>query len=99
MTLTYTLEEAGWAKAEIEDRGQSLKMRVSYLSDVLADLIQAAIEIAEGGESARFSFPDEPGGHMCFISRVGRDLVQLRVLWHREWLTPAGQKPAPGEDV
>jgi hypothetical protein len=100
MTLTYALEDAGWAKAEIEHRGESVKMRVSWLSDVLAELIEAAIDVMEGAESTRFPFPDEPGGHECVIHRSkGGDRVQLRVLWHREWWTPAGQTPAPGEEV
>ena len=99
MKLTYTLEETGWARAKIADGGQSLNMRVSYLSDVLSELIQAAIDMAEGNESSRCPFPDEPGGHMCFISRTGKDRILLRVMWHRDWWTPGGQKPTAGEEV
>jgi hypothetical protein len=99
VTLNYTLGEAGWARAEIEDRGESLRMRVSWLSDVLSELIQAAIDIAEGAGSARFYFPDEPGGHECLIGRTDADRLQLRVLWHPNWWTPVGQTPPPGEEV
>src|SRR5947209_19748097 len=40
------------------------------LSDVLSELVHAAIEMQEGGESARCTF--QMSGHICFISRTGR---------------------------
>ena len=48
MELTYKLQEAGWAEAVVRDDMSYRKMRVSYLTDAMADLSGAAIRLVEG---------------------------------------------------
>src|SRR5205085_4556315 len=84
MTLSYILHGAGWATATVADAGQQREMIVSYLSDSLSDMAQAAIRLLEGAESVRFSFDDEPGEHRCIITRTDRSNASARVLWFDE---------------
>jgi len=84
MTFTYQLDGAGWATATIADDGRHRDMTVSYLSDSLYDMAQAAICLLEGADSVRFSFDDEPGEHRCIITRTSDTVAQIRVLWFDE---------------
>ena len=80
MTFTYHLDGAGWATATIANDGQQRHMTVSYLSDSLYEMTQAAICLCEGAASVRFSFDDEPGEHRCIITRISDTDAQIRVL-------------------
>ena len=81
MTFSYVLDGAGWASVTIAQDGRYRKIQVSYLSDPLYDIVQAAISLLEGAESVRFSFDDEPGEHRCIITRTGNADANIRVLW------------------
>jgi hypothetical protein len=96
MTLSYNLQEAGWATATIEQGGKHRQMRVSYLSDAVLRMLDAAIGLANGAREVRFGFTDEPGEHECIVTRTGTEGVQIRVLWYKEW-TPPGQET--GDEV
>jgi hypothetical protein len=96
MTLSYVLHEAGWATATIEHDGQHREMRVSYLSDAVWRMLDAAIGLANGGREVRFGFTDEPGEHECVVTRTGSDVVRIRVFWYKDW-TPPGTNS--GEEV
>jgi hypothetical protein len=54
MTLSYILDKAGWATATIAHDALRREMTVSYLSDSLAEMTQAAICLLEGSDSVRF---------------------------------------------
>jgi hypothetical protein len=84
MNLSYVLHTNGWATATISAAHQSREMTVSYLSDSLSDMAQAAIRLLEGADSVRFSFDDEPGEHRCVATRTCGFDVEIRVLWFRE---------------
>ena len=84
MKFTYQLDGAGWATATIADDGRHRDMTVSYLSDSLYDMAQAAICLLEGADSVRFSFDDEPGEHRCIVTRSSDTDAQIRVLWFDE---------------
>jgi hypothetical protein len=84
MTLSYSLSGTGWATATIEHEGQRREMTVSYLSDALSEMTQAAICLLEGADAVRFAFDDEPGEHRVVVTRSGEADVQVRVLWFRE---------------
>jgi hypothetical protein len=91
MTISYILEGAGWAKAVIEHDGRRREMRFSWMSDALSRLIDAAIQIAQGARETRFGFTDEPGEHVCVVTRNESDQVMIRVFWYKEW-TPPGTR-------
>ena len=84
MTLSYSLSGTGWATATIAHEGQRRQMTVSYLSDALSEMTQAAICLLEGADTVRFAFNDEPGEHRVVITRSGETDVQIRVRWFTE---------------
>jgi len=92
MTLSYVLDEAGWATATIEHNEQHREMRVSYLSDAVWRMLDAAIGLMHGAETVRFGFTDEAGEHECVVTRTGSGDVHIQVFWYKDW-TP------PGEDT
>src|SRR3982074_2841403 len=96
MTISYFLEGAGWARAVLEHEGQNREMRFSWCSDALSRMIDAATQIAQGAQEARFGFTDEPGEHECVVTRIGPDQVSIRAFWYKEW-TPPG--PDTGDQV
>jgi len=96
MTLSYILDEHGWASATIGHQDQRREMRVSYCSDALLRLIEAAISLKEGAESARFGFTDEPGEHEGVVTTISPHHVRIRVFWYKQW-TPPG--PDTGDEV
>ena len=59
-------------------------MVVSYMSDSLLQLVEAAICLFDGSTSVRISFDDEPGEHRCIVNRTGSD-IQIRILWFEEF--------------
>ena len=96
MTLSYVLHKAGWATATIEHGGIHREMRVSYLSDPVWKMLDAAIGLTNGAQEVRFGFTDEPGEHECIVTRAGSDGVKIRVFWHKDW-TPPGRNT--GDEV
>src|SRR5262245_1484197 len=88
MTLSYILHEAGWATATIEHDGRRRKMRVSYLSDAVWRMLDAAIGLANGGREVRFGFTDEPGEHECVVLCPKSDEVRIRIFWYKDWTPP-----------
>jgi hypothetical protein len=96
MTLSYILHEAGWATATIEHDGRHREMRVSYLSDAVLNMLDAAIGLVNNGREVRFNFMDEPGEHECVVTRTGPDAVRIRVVWYKDWI---GLSDEPGEEV
>ncbi len=81
MTLSYVLHRAGWATATTAHSDSRHEMRVSYLSDPLADMARAAIGLLEGAASVRYAFADEPGEHRCIVTRISDREALIRVLW------------------
>src|SRR4051812_48306980 len=90
MTLSYILHESGWATAAIAHDGKHREMRVSYLSDAVWRMLDAAIGLRNGAQEVRFGFTDEPGEHECVVTRNGSSGVQIRVYWYEDW-TPPGR--------
>jgi hypothetical protein len=84
MTLSFVLDGAGWATATVTVDSRFREMTVSYLSDSLAEMTQAAVCLLEGADSVRFSFDDEPGEHGCIVTRIRESEAQVLVLWFEE---------------
>ncbi|MBK1827587.1 hypothetical protein [Haloferula rosea] len=83
-SLTYDLEGAGWAMAQIQDGDEKFDITVSYLHDSLRELGEAARALRGGAESARVVFMDEPGEIQLLLtsSESGLD-YELR--WFDDW--------------
>jgi hypothetical protein len=90
MTLSYILHEAGWATATIEHDGRHREMSVSYLSDAVWRMLDAAVGLKNGAQEVRFGFTDEPGEHECIVTQTGSGRVRIRVFWYQDW-TPPGR--------
>jgi len=71
-------------------------MRVSYLSDAVRRMLDAAVGLSNGAREVRFGFTDEPGEHECVVTRTSCAEVQVRVLWYKDW-TPPGRNT--GDEV
>ena len=84
MKLVYTLTGHGWAEAVVSNPDYNASMRVSYLSDALADLSNAVITILDGADEARASFDDEPGEYRWVFRKTGAAAYRLKILRFEE---------------
>jgi hypothetical protein len=65
VSLTFSLEGAGWASLSIKQDSTHHAIRgLSYLTDALDDLLRCGIGIATGRSYACASFAMEPGSHV-----------------------------------
>jgi len=80
-TLTYDLDDAGWAEMNIENAEGETNITISYLRDSLRELAEAAKEIGSGANSAEVVFMDEPGHTTLVLNRVD-DLLKYEVRWY-----------------
>lgn len=80
-SLDYSLEGVGWAAAIVHSDGKSLNMSVSYLHDSLAELAQAGVILAGGGQAAKAVFMDEPGEHHLNF-RCSGDAIAYEARWY-----------------
>ena len=83
-TLTYDLDEAGWAYLDIEDDGGKINITISYLRDSLREMATVAKELVEGAESARVVFLDEPGETRLVLNRKD-DVLSYEVQGGDDW--------------
>ena len=73
-TLTYDLEGAGWAMAQIQDGESKIDATISYLHDTLKELGEAARALFGGAKTARVVFMDEPGEVQLLLCQEGNSL-------------------------
>lgn len=78
MHFTYRLTGLGWSEATISDGQASVTLTASYLSDALANLIEALIALLGGAEQAIVSWDEEPGEYRWVFTRSD-DQVHLRL--------------------
>ena len=55
LSISYIVEDAGWAKITISDGDEEIENDVSYLHDSLRDLANLAIEMRSGANTRCFS--------------------------------------------
>jgi len=84
-SLTYDLEDAGWAMARIEDDSAHFDITVSYLHDSLAQLAEAAISLNNGNKSASVIFMDEPGEVHLLLDVKTKEEVLYELRWFDDW--------------
>jgi putative exporter of polyketide antibiotics len=70
LSISYIVEDAGWAQITISDGEGEIVNDVSYLHDSLRDLAELAIEMRSGAKTAKAIFMDEPGELQLVVSRV-----------------------------
>jgi hypothetical protein len=78
--FTYRLVGLGWAEARLVDGAASATITASYLSDALADLLEAVAGLLAGAEETRCCWEEEPGEYRWIFRQDGRR-VDLDVLW------------------
>ena len=83
--LFFRQGNAGWSDYAIVLGNQFAHYVPSYLSHALGDLASAAVKLARGEDSVRFSFEDEPGEYRWIIESAGTDsragdLIRIKIL-------------------
>jgi hypothetical protein len=74
----YFLTGSGCAAACIADTTSSANLTASYLSDALANLLEAVISLASGAVHATCVWDEEPGQYRWTFDRVGA-AIHLRI--------------------
>jgi len=83
VAFSYRLTGVGWSEARLTLAGGEVKMRASYLSDALGDLLDALIHLHYGARQAQVSWEEEPGEFRWLLARHGRGVI-VRVLWFED---------------
>lgn len=78
MQFSYTLTGKGWGKAVISDE-YSVEIGASYLTDVLAVLLDAVLSLLDGSTTASCSWETEPGEWRWLFTMQNGD-VYVRIL-------------------
>lgn len=73
-SLEYQVTGAGWARATVTDGTREVTLHISFLSDALRDLTEAAIVLQRGALSAVFTWLGEPAEYRWSVDRQGDDL-------------------------
>jgi hypothetical protein len=63
----------------VEVGGQTAVATASYLSDGLASLVSAVIQVCEGAPDASAVFSEEPGAYRWYFHRVGPERVRIQL--------------------
>lgn len=87
MTLdfNYWLTGPGWAEVYFTSDKQNLKFEISYLSDPLADLLEALCRFLNNqSDVERISFWDEPGEYSLIISKAGKEGININIYSNKD---------------
>jgi hypothetical protein len=84
ISLEYNLTGRGWSECIIEIDNQSASLTASYLSDALADLLDAIVSVVQGNDEATALFMEEPGEYRWRFNRVSKERLSVRILWFDE---------------
>lgn len=80
ISIQYNLIGRGWAECIVEINDQQAHLTASYLSDALADLLEAVTAVIRGSSESTASFADEPGEFRWRMKRVSDDRLQVCIL-------------------
>jgi hypothetical protein len=81
VVIHYSLVGSGWAECLIEIDGQSVHLTASYLSDALADLLEAVTLVVRGVEESTASFAAEPEEYRWRLQRISPNRLQVSIIW------------------
>lgn len=83
ITVQYNLTGRGWSECIVEINDQQAHLTASYLSNALADLLDAVTAVVRGADEATASFTEEPGEYRWRFRR-SQDRLCVRILWFNE---------------
>lgn len=81
ISLQYNLIGIGWSECIVEIDDQKAHLTASYLSNALADLLDAVAALVRGADEATASFTEEPGEYRWRLIRVSQERLFVRILW------------------
>jgi hypothetical protein len=81
VSIRYNLTGRGWSECIIEINDRLIIVTASYLSDALADLLDAMTSIVRGENEATAKFEEEPGEYRWLFTRLARDKLYFCLLW------------------
>jgi hypothetical protein len=81
ISIQYNLTGRGWAECVVEIDGQEAHLTASYLSDALADLLDAVTAVIRGVEESTASFAEEPGEYRWRLRRVSDERLCICIVW------------------
>jgi hypothetical protein len=85
--IKYELTGAGWAEVEFIMPHKHIKIRISYLSNPLPEIINGILNISQSKtEFAEVLFSDEPGEYRLQILKVSENEILLSFYSHTEAL-------------
>ena len=84
ISIQYNLTGAGWSECIVEIDDHQVHLTASYLSDALADLLNAVVAVVRDADQATASFTEEPGEYRWCFRRVSPDRLCIRILWFNE---------------
>lgn len=79
--IYYEIFDHGWAACNIDIAGYTHKVTASYLTDALADLLDATNLIVAGEAAVRFSFEEEPGEYRWIFRQTAEKCLTVKILW------------------
>jgi len=84
LSISYIVEDAGWAQITISGGEGEIVNDVSYLHDSLRDLAELVIEMRSGAKTAKAIFMDEPGELQLVVSK-NRNQIAFEARWFKDW--------------
>lgn len=84
IVIHYNLTGAGWSECIVEINDQKAHLTASFLSDALANLLDAVKAIVSGADEATALFVEEPGEYRWLLRRKTQDRLYVRILWFNE---------------
>ncbi len=84
ISVQYSLTGIGWSECIVEIDDQQVHLSASYLTDALADLLDAVGAVVRGADQATASFTEEPGEYRWCFRQVSPDRLGIRILWFDE---------------
>lgn len=73
LKIKYELTGAGWAEAELVMPHKKIKIKISYLSNPLPEIIKGILNISQSKtEFVEVLFSDEPGELKLQITKISR---------------------------
>ncbi len=84
ISVDYKLIARGWSECIIEIDEQKAHLTASYLSDALADLLDAVATVVRGADEATVSFTEEPGEYRWRLKRGAQDRLCITIVWFEE---------------
>jgi hypothetical protein len=84
VSIEYNLTGRGWSECIVEIDDQRIVLTASYLSNALAELLDAVARSVNGHHETTASFTEEPGEYRWCFKRISNDRLSVQILWFDE---------------